>query len=163
MSGYTHILVAADLAADHEKILPRAKELARAFGAKLTLVHVVDEREGGGELQMPIDGEILEPGSTVPKGSGPLPVGIGYGGHRLERAAHAFLDDLAREAGVPDVATEVVASSTIARSIVGMAGDRAVDLIIVGGRAYPRLAWLFGGTTDAVVHRAPCDVLVVHE
>ena len=37
MKGYNHILVAADLAADHEKILPRAAEIARAFGSKLTL------------------------------------------------------------------------------------------------------------------------------
>lgn len=164
MSAYTHILVAADLAVDHEKILPRAKDLARTFGAKLTLVHVVDEREAGGELQMPIDGEIVEPGSTLPKGSGPLPIGgIGYGGHRLEPAAQALLDRLAREAGLPDVTTEVVASTTIGRSIVEIARERAVDLIIVGGRARAWLLRVFGDTTDAVVHRAHCDVLVVHE
>jgi universal stress protein A len=163
MNGYAHILVAADLAADHERILPRAKDLARAFGAKLTLVHVVDEREAGAELQMPIEGELFEPGSPLPTGTGPLPGGIAYGGHRLERTAHAFLDDLARDLGVPDVATEVVASSAIAPTVVSMAADRGIDLIIVGGRGHRGLAWLFEGTTDAVVHRAPCDVLVVHE
>ena len=163
MSAYTHVLVAAALAADHERILPRATQLAQMFGAKLTLMHVVDEREAGGELQMPIEGQIIEPGSYVPRGSGPLSAGIGYGGHRLERAAHAFLDDLAREAGLPDVATAVVASSAVGRAIVEMAQQRAVDLIVVGGRAHTWLSWLFGGTTDAVVHRASCDVLVVHE
>jgi universal stress protein A len=161
MNEYTHILVAADLAADHERIMPRATGLARVFGAKLTLMHVVDEREAGGELQMPIEGELTEPGSALPEGS--ASGAIDYGGHRLERTAHAFLGDLARASGLPDVATEVVASSTIARTIVRMAADQAVDLIIVGGRGHRGLAWLFEGTTDAVVHRAPCDVLVVHE
>lgn len=163
MSEYTHILVAADLAVDHEKVLPRAKQLARTFGAKLTLVHVVDERAAGGELQMPIDGELTEPGSPLPRGTGPIPTGIDYGGHRLERAAQALLDQLARESGLPDVTTEVVASTTIGPVIVEIARERAVDLIVVGGRARAWLSWLFGGTTDAVVHRAPCDVLVVHQ
>jgi universal stress protein A len=163
MNGYTHILVAADLAADHETILPRAAGIALAFGAKLTLMHVVDEREGGGELQMPIEGELSEPGSTLPKGAAPSSSAIEYGGHRLEHAAHAFLDDLARECGVPNVATAVVASSAVARAIVEIARDRAVDLIVVGGHSREGLDWLFGSTTDAVVRRAPCDVLVIRE
>ena len=162
MSEYTHILVAADLATDHEKILPRATGLAQVFGAKLTLLHVVDEREAGGELQMPIEGELSEPGSPLPKGTAPVSSAIEYGGHRLERTAHAFLDDLARESGVRDVATEVVASSAVAGSIVRIAQDRAVDLIVVGGHSREGLEWLFGTTADAVVRRAPCDVLVVH-
>jgi universal stress protein A len=161
MSGYTHILVAADLAADHESILPRAVGLARAFGSKLTLVHVVDEREAGGELQMPVEGVLAEPGSSLPGGSGSTPGEVAYGGHRLERSAHAFLDELARDAGLPDVATEVVASSAVSRSIVRIAQERSVDLIVVGSHSHAGLAWLFGSTTDSVVHRGPCDVLVV--
>jgi universal stress protein A len=163
MNGYIHILVAADLAADHEKILPRAAGLALAFGAKLTLMHVVDEREGGGELQMPIEGELSERGSSLPRDAAAISGDIEYGGHRLERSAHAFLDDLARESGVPDVATAVVASSTVARSIVEIARDRAVDLIVVGGHSREGLEWLFGSTADAVVRRAPCDVLVIRQ
>lgn len=162
MSEYSHILVAADLAADHETVLPRAVALARAFGAKLTLVHVVDEREAGGELQMPIDGALSESGSAVPA-VGAAPGHIEYGGHRLERSAHAFLDDLARESGVVDVATEVVASSAIGRAIVQIARERSVDLIVVGGHARAGLEWLVGSTADSVVRRAPCDVLVVRD
>ena len=77
--------------------------------------------------------------------------------------AHAFLDDLARESGVPDVATAVVASSAVARSIVQIARDRAVELIVVGSRSREGLDWLFGSTTDTVVRRAPCDVLVIRD
>lgn len=163
MNGYSHILVAANLAADQGDILPRATALARAFGAKLTLLHVVDEREAGGELQMPIEGELSEPGSPLPKGAAPVSDNIEYGGHRLERTAHAFLDDLARESGVPGVATAVVASSAVARSIVQIARDRAVELIVVGSRSRAGLDWLFGSTTDTVVRRAPCDVLVIRD
>ena len=94
--------------------------------------------------------------------TGTVPEMLEYGGHRLERTAHAFLDDLARESGVRDVATEVVASSAVAGSIVRIAQDRAVDLIVVGGHSREGLEWLFGTTADSVVRRAPCDVLVVH-
>jgi nucleotide-binding universal stress UspA family protein len=61
------------------------------------------------------------------------------------------------------VATAVVASSAIARSILQIAQARAVDLIVVGGHLRAGLDWLFGSTTDAVVRRAPCDVLVIRE
>jgi universal stress protein A len=161
MSGYSHILVAADLAADHGSVLPQAVALATAFGAKLTLVHVVDEREAGGELQMPIEGELTEPGTALSGASGGTASDIEYGGHRLERTAHAFLDDLARECGVAEVTTEVVASSAVAQSIVAMARDRTVDLIVVGCRTHGALEWLFRSTSESVVRRAPCDVLVV--
>jgi universal stress protein A len=57
----------------------------------------------------------------------------------------------------------VVASSAVARAIVEIARDRAVDLIVVGGHSREGLEWLFGSTADAVVRRAPCDVLVIRQ
>src|SRR5262245_49994266 len=40
--SYRHLLCAVDLAEDAPRIAARAKELAGKFGAKLTLLHVVE-------------------------------------------------------------------------------------------------------------------------
>ena len=48
-------------------------------------MHVVDEREVGGELQVGIDGALSESGSAVPATSGVVPGEVEYGGHRRAR------------------------------------------------------------------------------
>ena len=163
MKGYNHILVAADLAADHEKILPRAAEIARAFGSKMTLLHVVDERDEGGELRTPVGGSITEPGSALPRASGKVPREPDVVHRRLERSGYAFLNDLARGLGLATVDTEVIGSSSIWRAIVEVANEKGADLIVVGSHSREGLDWIFGSTTDRVVRRAPCDVLAVHD
>lgn len=64
--------------------------------------------------------------------------------------------------GVTDVET-VTGLGEVADSIVHLAEERAVDLIVLGAHDGGLLTRLFGlSTTDAVVHRAKTDVLVVH-
>jgi universal stress protein A len=42
-----------------------------------------------------------------------------------------------------------------------VAGERHVDLIVLGNREKHGRAIIFGPTEDAVLHAAPCDVLAV--
>jgi universal stress protein A len=163
MSGYKHILVAADLASDHERILPRAVELARGSGAKVTLLHVVDERDEGGEMRTPVAGLVTEPGSALPAATGAVPKESDVAHHKLERSAYAFLNDLTKGLGLPAVETEVIGSSSIWRAIVEVAKEKGADLIVVGSHRREGLDWIFGGTADRLVRRAPCDVLAVHD
>ena len=162
MSGYSHVLVAADLAADHERVLPRAAEIARAFGSKVTLLHVVDERDEGGELRTPVTGTLTEPGGALSKTSAaPREPDVVH--RKLERSSYAFLNDLAQGLGVAAVDTEVIGSSSIWRAIVEVATEKGADLIVVGSHPREGLDWIFGSTTDRLVRRAPCDVLAVHD
>ena len=163
MSGYKHILVAADLAADHGRLLPRAAEIAGKFGAKLTLLHVVDERDEGGDLRTPVAGVVTEPGSALSTQGGVTPEGPDVAHHKLERGAYAFLNDLARGLGLPAVDTEVIGSNSIWRAIVEVAVEKGADLIVVGSHRREGLDWIFGSTTDRLVRRAPCDLLAVRD
>lgn len=161
MQGYRHILIASDFAARQENVLERVEGLARAFGAKVTLLHVVDLPESGGELPTPAAGAITEPGSALPKPAAGLPSDVDPVYRHLERDAYTFLEGLARGLGLPGVETEVIESSSIWRAIVEVAVEKDADLIVVGSLKREGLGWIFGSTTDRVVRRAPCDVLAV--
>ncbi|MET1082010.1 MAG: universal stress protein [Burkholderiales bacterium] len=163
MSGYSHILVAANLAADHERILPRAAAIARAFGSKVTLLHVVDLMESGGEVPTPAADVMTEPGSALPKSATGLSANEDLVFRRLERGAYTFLEGLAQGLGLPGVETEVIESSSTWRAIVEVAIEKGADLIVVGSHPREGLNWIFGSTTDRVVRRALCDVLAVHD
>lgn len=50
------------------------------------------------------------------------------------------------------------------RRIVELAEEEAADLIVVGSHGYNRLErLLLGSVSDAIVHHAPCKVLVVRD
>jgi universal stress protein A len=57
-----------------------------------------------------------------------------------------------------DLSVEVGA---IKSEILRVAGERHVDLIVLGKREKHGRAIIFGPTEDAVLHDAPCDVLAV--
>jgi nucleotide-binding universal stress UspA family protein len=50
-----------------------------------------------------------------------------------------------------------------AAALIAVAEDVEADLIVVGNRGMTGKArWLLGSVADAVAHRAPCSVLIVH-
>ena len=57
MNQYSHILLAADLSGENPKISQRAQQLAACFGARLSLVHVVEylPLDYGGDQIYPMD------------------------------------------------------------------------------------------------------------
>ena len=63
-------------------------------------------------------------------------------------------------ARVPASRTQVLVGNTQAE-IVRAARERHVDLIVLGGRERHGLSLLVDFTEDSVLHKAPCDVLVV--
>ena len=59
---------------------------------------------------------------------------------------------------------EELRAGTPYREIVATAGDRKMDLIVMGTHGRTGLAGLFiGSTAERVVHHAQCPVLVVRE
>jgi nucleotide-binding universal stress UspA family protein len=129
------ILVPLDLTPPGEAKLPVAEEQARAFDAELIVLHVLPDRTAG------------EGGSVSPE----------------ESQAHAYLDAVTmRLRGEGVDAQALVRFGPVAATVVDVARELAVDLIVIGSNARGGLARLLpGAIADEIVHNAPCPVLLV--
>ncbi|HYW91737.1 MAG TPA: universal stress protein [Gammaproteobacteria bacterium] len=142
MNAYKHILLALDLSPDSEPVAQRAADLARRYDARLSMTHVVE--------YIPVD----------PSGEALLPAPVTVEKELIDNARQK-LEELAGRLGVPKNACHVT-SGSIRREICRLAKDDDVDLIVLGRHERHGLAVLLGSPDDAIIHRAPCDVLSVH-
>lgn len=139
---YERILVAVDSTPETAEVLARAADLAKPLGAQVRVLHVqtVDVIDGGGV------GGIVE--------------------EDADAAREVVTDAVAalREAGVTEVEgwSGETLRSDIPNAVLDQARDYGADLLVLGARRNHGLARLFlGSVSDAVVHRAPCPVLLV--
>ena len=140
MRDYRKILLCLDLTDDSEKIAERARALAAAFGAELTLLHVVE--------YVPVE----------PMGEALLPA-VQIEGELVERA-RLRIAEIAARLGL-DHCERLVNTGNIKTEVVRIAQTRAIDLIVIGSRERHGVSILFNFTEDTVLHAAPCDVLAV--
>ena len=146
MIALKHVLVPTDFGEASEAALNYARELARAFNARLTVLHVADNVLAGA-------------------------IGIeGYVGaypdfqRSLEESAKrqleaAVTDEDRREFNANGV---LRTSASPAWAIVNYARDADVDLIVMGTHGRGPMAHLFmGSVAERVVRTAPCPVLTV--
>lgn len=146
--GYRHLLLAVDFTPGSEVVVERARMLRDRFGARLTLVNVVDyvppgaEYAGGAFVAEPVlpDEFKLE--------------------QELVDIAKKELDALGERIGVPPD-DRVVEFGPTRRSIQHVAEDFGVDLIVVGAHDQNWLSSLFGSTPKALLRHEPCDLLAV--
>ncbi|MDE2197276.1 MAG: universal stress protein [Gammaproteobacteria bacterium] len=141
MSGYSHILMAVDLTDDSAAVVHRGLELAGRFGAKVSLLHVVEF--------IPVD----------PAGEALLPPPVDLEGE-LVQGARQRLDTLCTSLGLAD-ANRRVEVGNIKTEILRAAAEMRADLIVLGSRERHGLALLLGSTEKSILHKAPCDVLAV--
>lgn len=135
MKRYTHVLAAVDLAENSEKVISHAKEMAALFGAKVSLIHVVEPLPGYGyAFVAPNDIE-----------------------SELYEEAKKQLAKLANEHGI-DPANISVDMGPAKSQILEKAEEGKVDLIVVGTHKHLFLGVL-GSTANAIIHNAKCDVL----
>lgn len=134
------IIVGYDNTDPARRALERAADLAAAFGSHLIVTSVVPVVT-----------------SAAPRSIGTDPEG-GEGEHTAQlAAAKAFLTSRSIEADY------IEALGHPAESIVEAAVERGADLIVVGTREPGFAQRLLGNSvSDAVAHRAHCDVLIVH-
>jgi nucleotide-binding universal stress UspA family protein len=72
--------------------------------------------------------------------------------------------ELARSVGLEAEPLAIAADGNAAKTIVELAGERAASAIVVGSRGLGAIrARLEGSTSNEVLKRAPCPVLVVHD
>jgi universal stress protein A len=147
MIALNQILVATDFSEPSEAALAYGRELARSFGASLTLVHVVDDTMA---LAYGIDGGVLLTDPAMQKE---------FEAAALEQA-NALLSD---EDRVQLKATaRVLTSNAPALALVAYAREANTDLIVMGTRGRGGVAHLLmGSVSEKVVQTAPCPVLTV--
>jgi nucleotide-binding universal stress UspA family protein len=148
MIGLKHILVATDFSTPSDAALAYGRELARTFGARFTLLHVVENLMAHA---IGPDGILLADPEMQAE---------------LERRAHArvyeFLsDEDRRELGAKG---RILVSNVPPQAIVDYARDAAVDLIVMGTHGRGAVGHLLmGNVAERVVRTAPCPVLTVRE
>jgi len=141
MKPYEHILVAVDFLPGSEDIGQRATELMKHYGARLSLIHVVEY------LPVTLDNELIAPLSMdVEK--------------QLVANAQRQLEEYAARVGLTECRRYVEMGSA-KLEILRVAEEAGVDLIVVGRHGRHGLARLLGSTASAVLHTASCDVLAV--
>jgi len=139
------ILVATDFGETSDAALVYGRNLARTFGARLSVVHVAEDvsATAGQELYA---GDLHELQAEV----------VDTATSRL----HSSLCE--KDLTVVDARPVVRVSSNPANAIIEYAKEAHVDLIVVGthGRG-PMSHLLMGSVAEHVVRHAPCPVLVV--
>ena len=138
MSTYKHILVPTDFSAASKQAAAKALELGRTFGARISLMHVVD---------------YLPPTFITQQSEYTSAAQI------VERAT-TYLGEWAKEVGL-DKAEQLVVSGSAGKEIRSAAQETGVDLIAIGTVGQGGVSRLLGSTTRSVMHDAPCDVLSI--
>ncbi len=140
------ILLPTDFSECADCALPYATQWARAAGARLICLHVV-------EPTMPAVGyaPVAEPLPLVDMSE------------QLQQTAARELPKLAeREECAGLQVEELIAHGEAASEIVRVAAERDVDLIVLSSHGRTGLGrMLFGSTAESVVRHAHCPVLVV--
>lgn len=141
MSTYTHLLLAVDFSKNTDDVVTKGLAVAKAFDARVSLVHVVEytQVDLSNELVMPQELELDQ---------------------ELQALSEKRLQELADKYGLQDGA-HVVRQGSTKREILNLAGEKGVDLIVIGSHGRDGLQLLLGSTANAVLHGAPCDVLAV--
>ncbi len=142
MQAYQHILFATDFTDEALQVGARAKEIAQRYGARLSLVHVIE----------PV---VVSPGYDL------LPVLPEVPDEVLQTSSQEALQRLAERLEIQDAGRRVITGVSTKEGILEAVQELGADLIVIGSHGRHGLALLLGSTANAVLHGAPCDVLAV--
>lgn len=138
---YQHILLAVDFAPETERVIYRAEQLWAKYRARLSLVHVVEyvPMSYSGDLILPedfdLERELLDVAEKQMEALG----------QRLRIAPQRRFLEVGRTG----------------KTILRVADEQGVDLIVLGSHGRHGLTALVGSTARSVLNGAQCDVLAV--
>jgi nucleotide-binding universal stress UspA family protein len=144
--AYRNVVVGTDGSATAELAVRHAAHLAKAFGARLTIVTAYAPQPASPTDISEVPDDLLW---RITDAAG-----------ADERAESAQV--IAKEVGVKDVRRRT-SSGDPATAIIEVAEDTGGDLIVVGskGMASPS-RFVLGSVPNKVSHHTPCDVMIVH-
>lgn len=145
MIDLKHILVPTDFSKSSGNALSYAVAFAEKFGAKLTLLHVVQD------LTWFIPEAILAAPASIPPAE------------QFHTAALTALERLIKSLNLPGINAQAeVRQGAPFHAIIEFAREQNIDLIVMGTHGHTGLAHvLVGSTAEKVVRKAPCPVLTV--
>jgi len=154
---YQRILVAVDDSSISRQAFSQALSLAKAFGSRLYLLHVI----------FPVNQEYQD-ASLIAFSGGFYPGGmdkvIKETWSNIEEAGLSLLQDFreeARKAGIVAEFTQKIGQPE--RKIVEFAKDWEADLIAIGSHGRKGLNELVvGSVSNYVLHNVSCSVLLIH-
>lgn len=140
-ADYRHILLAVDFSPETAEVVERAVQVRERWGSRLTLVHVVEYMplSYSGDLVLPEDFDLER---------------------ELVEIASKQMNELADTLGVP-AGQQLVEVGATGKTLLRVARERRVDLIVIGSHGRQGIAALLGSTARTVLNGAPCDVLAV--
>ena len=143
------LLVAIDKSGYKDKIVGTAFELAKALGAEIFVIHVMDRASLGaaGDLLGYYRGGKIEAYEEEMK-------------TKVQQLLNE-VRDAAQNAGIK-VSTNVLVSQSVANSIVEFADQNHVDLILVGTKGMSGIEkFLMGSVANNVITHAHCSVMAI--
>ena len=144
---YKSVVVGTDGSATAELAVRHAAQLAKTFGARLTIVCAFTPNP---------DAEVAESQQGVPEGLKYLLTDASQAEDRVREAKA-----VARKEGVSDPVGRVERGDP-AEAIIRAADDMAADLIVVGSKGMTSASrFLLGSVPNNVSHHAPCDLVIV--
>ena len=140
MSRYRRIMLAVDLTEESNIVAETASNLAKALGAELHIVHVIEpiSLAYGGDMPMDL--------STVQE--------------QIQEQAKSHLELFANRLGISQDQQHLIFGRP--ESEIHQVADKYdADVIVVGSHGKHGLALLLGSTANGVLHGANRDVLAV--
>ncbi len=136
---YTNILFATDLLNEHNHLTEKASAIAKKFGAKLFLLHVIE---------LPTSFQLAQ--------------GLGFTelANPVKDDAQTVLSLIGENFNIP-LEQQFVEIGSVKEHIFNKAKELNCQLVIIGSHATKGLHSFLGSTANAVINHAPCDVMTL--
>ena len=142
MISLKKILVPVDFSEPSKKAVTYGLTLARQFNASLTIIHIVPESTA---LLYAVPAQLLE----IEKG-------------QYAKAAAEIRNLVPSEYAAKSSVQTIVKIGNIERELLGIVGDEAIDLVVMGTHGRRHLSrWFIGSVTEHMLRHVPVPVLTV--
>lgn len=138
MSIYQHVLIATDLSEENAVVVEKAIAIAKAFDAKVSVLHVVEPLPGYGYAY----------------------VGIADIEAELRVEAGKSMEALSKKYNIPAEHCHVEVGP-IKVEMMNLIKQEKIDCLVVGSHGRHGFSELLGSTAHIAVHSASCDVITV--